>query len=41
MWNSPLQENFTLELIAGFRAGLAGLKLGYPEHPAVKPRKPS
>ena len=25
MWNSPLQEKFTLLLIARFRAGLAGL----------------
>ena len=30
-----------LVLIAGFRAGLAGLNLDYPENPAVKPRKPS
>ena len=41
MWNSPLQEMFTLILIAGFRAGLPGLSLGYPEIPALKPRKPS
>ena len=31
----------TLVLIAGFRAGLAGLSLGYPENPALKPRKSS
>ena len=31
----------TLVLIAAFRAGLAGLNLGYPEKPALKPRKPS
>ena len=30
-----------LVLIAGFRAGLAELKLGYPENSALKPRKPS
>ena len=28
-------------LIAGFRAGLSGFNLGYPENPPVKPRKPS
>ena len=33
--------NTTLVLIAGFRAGLAGLNLYYPENPALKPRKPS
>ena len=31
----------SLVLRAGFRAGLAGLNLDYPEKPAVKPRKPS
>ena len=31
----------SLVLIAWFRAGLAGLNLGYPENPALKPRKPS
>ena len=31
----------TLVLIAGFRAGLAGLNLGCPENPGLKPRKPS
>ena len=30
-----------LVLIAGFSAGLARLNLGYPEKPALKPRKPS
>ena len=36
--------NTSLVLIAGFRAGLAGfagLKLGYPENPALKTKKPS
>ena len=33
--------NGTLVLIAGFRAGLAWLTLGYPENPALKPSKPS
>ena len=31
----------SLELIAGFRAGLDVLILGYPENPALNPRKPS
>ena len=31
----------TLVLRAGFRAGLAGLNLGYQENAAYKPRKPS
>ena len=31
----------TLVLITGFRAGLAGLNLGYPQNPALKPRKSS
>ena len=31
----------SLVLRAGFRAGLAGLNLGYPENPALKSRKPS
>ena len=31
----------TLVLIAVFRAGLAGLNLGYPKNPALKPRKSS
>ena len=35
------EQVITLVLIAGFRAGLAGLNLGYPENPAFKPRKPS
>ena len=35
----PLDK--ALVLRAGFRAGLAGLNLGYPENPALKPRKPS
>ena len=35
------QTNGTLVLIAGFRAGIAGLNLDYPENPALKPRKPS
>ena len=30
-----------LVLIAGFKARLAGLNLGYPENPALKPRKAS
>ena len=34
MWNSLLQKKFTLVL-------MAGLRLGYPENPALKPRKPS
>ena len=33
--------NGTLVLIAGFRAELAWLTLGYPENPALKPGKPS
>ena len=33
--------NLTLVLIAGFRAGLVELNRGYPENPALKPRKPS
>ena len=37
MWSNPLQEKFTLVLIAGFRAGLAGLNLVYPENRALKP----
>ena len=37
MWNSPVQEKFTVVFIAR----LAGLNLGYPENPALKPRKPS
>ena len=41
MWNSSLRENFTLVLIAGFRAGLAGLNRGYPKNAALKPREPS
>ena len=35
------QQKLPLVLIAGFRAGLAVLNLGYPENPALKPRKPS
>ena len=31
----------TLVLIAGVRAGLVELNRGYPENPALKPRKPS
>ena len=31
----------SLVLMAVFRAGLAGLNHGYPENPALKPRKPS
>ena len=29
-----------LVLIAGFRAGVAGLNLGYTENPTLKPGKP-
>ena len=32
--------SFITLLRAEFRAGLAGLKLGYPGNPALKPRKP-
>ena len=40
--NSDILQNWSpLVLIAGFKAGLAGLKLVYPENPALKPRKPS
>ena len=35
----PLDK--ALVLRAAFRAGLAGLNLGYTENPALKPRKPS
>ena len=35
------QGSGALVLIARFRAGLAGLNLGYPENPSLKPRKPS
>ena len=41
MWNSALQEKFTLVLIAGFRSGSAGLILGYTEHPPLKPINPA
>ena len=30
-----------LILIAGFKAGVVGLNVGYPKKPALKPRKPS
>ena len=30
-----------LVLIAGFKVGLAGLNLGYPENALVKPRNPA
>ena len=35
-----LMKKYGLVLIAGFRAGLAGLNLGYQENPRLKPRKP-
>ena len=38
--NSEQIESYSLVLVAGFRAGLAGLNLGYPENPALKLRKP-
>ena len=38
---SSEDTNGPLVLIVGFRAGLARLNLGYPENPALKPRKPS
>ena len=34
-------KHITLILIAGFRAGSAGLNLGHPEIPPLKLRKPS
>ena len=34
----PILILSALVLIAGFRAGLAGLNLGYPENLALKPR---
>ena len=34
-----LEFQVSLALIAGFRAGLAGMDLGYPENPLLKPRK--
>ena len=33
--NTKLHRQRALVLIAGFRARLAGLKLGYPENPAL------
>ena len=39
LWFTPCKA--ALVLIAEFRAGLVGLNLGYPENPALKPRKPS
>ena len=39
--NSRAVSCDTLVLIARFRAGLAGLNLGYPENLVLKPRKPS
>ena len=37
----PYSLYITLVLITGFRAGLTGLNLGYPENPALNPIKPS
>ena len=39
--NSEVINNLSLLLMAGLRAGLAGLNLGYPENPTFKPKKPS
>ena len=37
----PRKFILALVLIAGFRAGLAGLNLGYPENPPLKARRSS
>ena len=39
--NSEVINNLSLLLMAGLRAGLAGLNLGYPENPTFKPKNPS
>ena len=36
IWTGRQTKVTSLVLIAGFRAGLAGLNLGYPENPALK-----
>ena len=40
-FKNDMRKFATLVLIAGYRAGLAGWNLSYPENPALKPRKPS